>query len=72
MLMELSDTWLFPGSPVVENSTYNPKFNGSNPTTGTGREKIVKKRILSKSTQKGYFYENFFVFRCQGRGIVSL
>jgi hypothetical protein len=36
-------TWQCPGGTVVENFTYNPKFKGSNPTTGTGREKIVKK-----------------------------
>ncbi len=27
-----------PGSTVVEHSTHNPKIEGLNPTTGTGRE----------------------------------
>jgi hypothetical protein len=32
-----------PGSTVVENSTYNPKFEGSYPATGTRRRREGKK-----------------------------
>jgi hypothetical protein len=35
--------WLCPGSTVVDYSTRDPKIEGLNPTTGTRREKIVKK-----------------------------
>ncbi len=34
-----------PGSMVVEHSTHNPKIEGSNPTTATGREKIEKNEV---------------------------
>jgi hypothetical protein len=33
---------LYLGSTVVEHSTHNPKVEGTNPATGTRREKIEK------------------------------
>jgi hypothetical protein len=33
---------LYFGSTVVEHSTHNPKVEGTNPATGTRREKIEK------------------------------
>ncbi len=30
-------------STVADHSTHNPKIEGSNPTTGTGKEKMTKK-----------------------------
>ncbi len=29
---------MYPSSKVTENATHNPKIEGSNPATGTGRE----------------------------------
>jgi hypothetical protein len=55
---------LCPGSTGVENSTYNPKFKGSNPTTGTGREKIAKKEYWASQHKKVIFMKKLFVFRC--------
>jgi hypothetical protein len=47
--------WLRPRSRVVEHSTHNPKFDGSNPATGTKREKMPKKKII---TRLGHFRTN--------------
>ena len=35
---------------VVENSTHNPKIEGSKPATGIGREKMVKIRNVRSDT----------------------
>jgi hypothetical protein len=61
-----------PGGTVVENFTYNPKFKGSNPTTGTGREKIVKKEYWVINTKRLFLWKNFLFLGVRGRGFVSL
>jgi hypothetical protein len=37
---------MYPGSTVVEQTARNPKIEGSNPTTGIGREKMVESYIM--------------------------
>jgi hypothetical protein len=37
-----------PDSSVVEHLTHNPKVNGSNPSTGTGKQKKAKNVIELK------------------------
>jgi len=36
-------SWLWIGAAVVEHATHNPMIEGSNPATGTSREKMTEK-----------------------------
>ncbi len=40
-------SWLTPCSSMVDHSTLNPKFIGSNPATSTVREKAGKTSFIS-------------------------
>ncbi len=45
-------SWHHPESTVVDHSAQNPKNEGLNPSTGTGKEKVIKIDFLIKFNHK--------------------